>query len=121
MRQPLTELPLGQEGGGMRIAGVPDWGGQAVKYLELPAGTDFGPMLEGLPGDMCPARHWGHVIEGVIEVRYVDGTEETIQAGDLFYMPPGHTAKVLDDVKFVEFSPADESAEVDEHLQAKMG
>lgn len=72
MRQPLTELPVGQEGGGIRVAGVPDWGGQAAKYLEFPAGTDFGPMLEGLPDDMCPARHWGYVIEGVIEVRYTE-------------------------------------------------
>lgn len=117
MRQGLTELPVGQEGGGIRIAGAPDWGGQAANYIELPAGTDLGPMLKGLPDDMCPARHWGYIIDGAIEVRYTDGTEETMREGDLFYMPAGHTAKVLEDVKFVDFSPADEMAQVNEHLQ----
>jgi hypothetical protein len=35
---------------------------------------------------------------------FADG-EETVRAGDLFYLPPGHTVVVQHDVEYVEFSP----------------
>ena len=34
---------------------------------------------------------------------YADA-EEVLTAGDLFYLPPGHTPLVEEDVEFVEFS-----------------
>jgi hypothetical protein len=36
---------------------------------------------------------------------FADG-EETVPAGDLFYLPPGHTVAVQHDVEYVEFSPS---------------
>jgi len=44
-----------------------------------------------LPGGFCPVPHFGYCLRGKLHVRYQDGAEEVIQAGDLFYMPPGHT------------------------------
>jgi hypothetical protein len=53
-----------------------DWGGQLVRHLVLPPGTDFTPLFAGLPGGLCQCPHWGYVIAGSIHVRYADGTEE---------------------------------------------
>ena len=81
--------------------------------ISLPAGTDLAPMLRGLPNDLCPCPHWGYVIKGRIRVTYADGVE-VLEAGDLFYLPPGHTPLVEEDVVFVEFSqPAEFEAVLD--------
>jgi hypothetical protein len=75
--------------------------------VSLPAGTDLGPLLRGLPNDLCPCPHWGYVLKGRMRMTYSDG-EEVLTQGDLFYMPPGHTGVVEEDVEFVEFSPPGE-------------
>ncbi|MGW0859709.1 PspA-associated protein PspAA, partial [Streptomyces sp. NPDC002690] len=31
---------------------------------ELPKGTDMGPALVGLPGDLCSCPHWGYMLKG---------------------------------------------------------
>jgi EutQ-like cupin domain len=81
-----------------------DWGEMRLIAMSLPAGTDLGPLLKGLPNDLCPCPHWGYVIKGQMRVSYTD-KEETIRAGDLFYLPPGHTGVVEADFEAVEFSP----------------
>jgi hypothetical protein len=85
------------------IRGV-DWGDLRAMIISLPAGTDLAPLLQGLPNDLCPCPHWGYIIKGRIRMTYADG-EEFLRAGDLFYLPPGHTPFVEEDVEFVEFSP----------------
>jgi ribosomal protein L16 Arg81 hydroxylase len=46
-------------------------------------------------------------------VTYAEG-EEILRAGDLFYLPPGHTPLVEEDVEFVEFSrPTEHQAVLD--------
>lgn len=45
----------------------------------------------------CQTRHLGYVISGRMQVRMDDGTESTVQAGDLFDLAPGHDAWVLGD------------------------
>jgi len=37
--------------------------------------------------------------------KYDDGTEEILTAGEVFYMPPGHTGIVKKDMKIIDFSP----------------
>ena len=103
MRATRDELPIlfGDDPAAVRGA---DWGGLRAMVISLPAGTDLAPLLQGLPNDLCPCPHWGYVVKGRIRVRYAEG-EETLQAGDLFYLPPGHTPLVEEDVEFVEFSP----------------
>jgi len=46
-------------------------------------------MLKSLPGGNCSCPHWGYVFKGRMIVRYGDH-EEVFEAGDAFYMPPGH-------------------------------
>ena len=53
-------------------------------------------------------------------MKYDDGTEEKLQAGDVFYMQPGHTAVVEKDTKLIDFSPESELKEVMDHVAKKM-
>ena len=53
-------------------------------------------------------------------VKYDDGTEERLTTGDVFYLPPGHTALVEKDLKFLDFSPEKELKEVMDHIAKKM-
>jgi CspA family cold shock protein len=62
-------------------------------YVELGPGADLRPLLKGLPDDHCQVPHWGYVLKGSMTIAYADGQEETLRAGDLWYLPPGHTAR----------------------------
>jgi hypothetical protein len=84
-----------------------DWGGLRAMILSLPAGTDLGPLLQGLPDNLCSCPHWGYIVKGRVRVTYAD-TEEILETGDLFYLPPGHTGYVEEDTVQVEFSPPDQ-------------
>ena len=99
---------------------IPGYGGLTVGYNELPAGTDFKPLLQGLENDSCHCPHWGYMIEGTLRMNYDDGTEEIVTTGDVFYLQPGHTAIVEEDMKFLDFSPEKEINEVMEHMGKKM-
>jgi hypothetical protein len=80
-----------------------DWGDLRATVVAMPAGTDARPLFKGLPDDRCPAPHWGYVIKGQLRVIYAD-REEVLRTGDLYYLPPGHTAVVEEDFEGVEFS-----------------
>jgi len=90
------------------------------EYFSLGAGTDISPLLQGLPGDLCRAPHWGYVLEGELTVTYADGTDESLAGGDLFYWPPGHTVKVGANADVILFSPQREHCEVIDHMLKKM-
>ena len=51
--------------------------------------------------------------------RYGDH-EEVIEAGDAFYMPPGHIPIVDAGCELVQFSPADKLRQVTEQMTANM-
>ena len=119
MRSNVKELPIAHEALGEMIRGQ-GWGEMTSAYMEYPAGLDFGPLLEGLEGDLCQCPHWGFVIEGRIRVSYTDGTEETVGAGEIYYWPSGHTIVVEEPVKMVEFSPHEQMSEVVTHVVSKL-
>ena len=79
------------------------------------------PLLEGLPQSLCPCPHWGTVLKGSIHVRYADGREEVVRAGDVYYWPPGHTVWVDEDYEAVEFSPSRPMCDLIDHLNSKLG
>ena len=118
MRANRNELPIlfGEDPASIRGA---DWGGQRTMFITLPAGTDLAPLLQGLPNDLCPCPHWGYIIKGRVRLTYADG-EEILTAGDLFYLPPGHSPFVEEDVEFVEFSPPAEHQAVLNTIQANI-
>jgi hypothetical protein len=96
------------------------YGDMSATYHELPEGTDFTPLLKGLENDSCHCPHWGYIFEGTFRFIYDDKSEEVFEAGDVFYSPPGHTAIVDKDVKFIEFSPTRELDEVLAHVGRRM-
>ncbi|MBU0982821.1 MAG: cupin domain-containing protein [candidate division Zixibacteria bacterium] len=99
---------------------VAEWDQTAVAYVELTAGADATPLLEGLQGDKCQCPHWGYMLKGAIHVRYTNGDEEVCKAGEMFYWPAGHTVWVEEDTSFVEFSPKHELKAVYDHIGKKM-
>jgi hypothetical protein len=119
MRAAEHDIPVELELGALLTRGQ-EWGGQLVRHLTLPPGTDFTPLLKGLPGDACQCPHWGYVLAGSIHVRYADGTEEVSRAGDVYHWPAGHTGWTDEGVTFVEFSPAEDLRAVLEHVGAQL-
>lgn len=99
------------------VAGFDEMAGE---YFSLGAGTDIAPLLEGLPGDACQAPHWGYMVSGSVTVTLDDGSETTCRSGELFYWPPGHSVRVLDDADVVLFSPAHEHEAVLDHMLDRM-
>ncbi len=99
---------------------VGEWDDTSVAYVQLKAGADATPLLEGLPNDQCGCPHWGYMLEGAIHVRYSDGKEEVCRAGEMFYWPGGHTVWVEEDTSFVEFSPRKQLKEVYDHIGKKV-
>ncbi|NLE33959.1 MAG: cupin domain-containing protein [Bacteroidales bacterium] len=99
---------------------VDKWGGLAVVINELPAGTDFAPLLKGLEDDLCQVPHWGYLEKGKIRVIDKSKKEVTIEAGSVFYMPPGHNVIVDEDAKIIDFSPSDQMKDLNKHVLQKV-
>jgi hypothetical protein len=103
MHASRAELPilLGSDTSGIR--GI-DWGNMRAAIVTVPGGTDLTPLFAGLLSDRCQCSHWGYVISGEMVASGTDG-EEILVSGDLFYLPPGHSVRVVKDVEYVELSP----------------
>ena len=91
------------------------------EYFSLSAGVDTTPLFEGLEGDLCQCPHWGYVLAGRLTTTDAAGAQETVEAGDLFYWPPGHNVKVEADAEIVMFSPEHEHSLVIDHMIEKVG
>jgi hypothetical protein len=105
--------------GGVCIQAL-DWGDLNVARIRFPKGADATLLLQGMPENLCQCPHWGAVPRGSIHVRYADGREEVVRAGEVYYWPAGHTVWIDEDYEAVEFSPAGPMGEVIDHLDAKL-
>jgi hypothetical protein len=92
-----------------------EWGDMRLDFAAFPP-HNLAPLLKGLPDDRCQCPHWGFLFKGKIVVRYADH-EETIDAGQAFYMPPGHVPEALEACELVQFSPAAQMREVTEVMR----
>ena len=82
--------------------------GYSVNFTTFREDVDATPLLKGLPDDRCQCPHWGYVISGKVTFRFED-REESFEAGDAFYTPPGHVpVKHEPGSEVVMFSPAEE-------------
>jgi hypothetical protein len=81
-----------------------------VNFVTIRQDHSLAPLLRGLPGDSCQCPHWGYLFAGKITVSYPD-SEETYQAGDAFYMAPGHVPAAEAGTQFIQFSPREQLAE----------
>lgn len=81
-------------------------GGYSVCFESHTADADLADLFRGLPDDRCQFPRWGYVIEGSVAFRLAD-REETFEAGDAYYVPPGHTPIHYAGAEIIEFSPTD--------------
>jgi hypothetical protein len=94
-------LPVLLEAGPNQVRGA-DWAGTRVAVVSVAAGTDFGPLLAGLPNDRCQGEHWGYVIKGRLRITDANDREELLVGGDLYHLTPGHTGVAEEDTVFIE-------------------
>jgi hypothetical protein len=98
--------------------------GYMIGFEEYREDADGTPFFRGLPDDRCQSPHWGYVQRGSLTFKYADH-EETFEAGDAYYAPPGHIPVVAAGTEVVEFSPADAFTEtmavVSQNLAALAG
>ena len=86
-----------------------EWADIHVGFETYNQEFDLAPLLKGLPDDRCQCPHYGYVLKGRMTVRYAD-REEVINAGDAYYMVPGHAPVMEAGTEIVEFSPRTSSA-----------
>ena len=98
--------------------------GYTISFTQFLGDMDGAPLLRGAPDDRCQCPHWGYVLKGKITFRFPD-RDETYEAGDAYYAPPGHTPQMYEGAEIVQFQPADEMAKTMEimmgNLQAMTG
>jgi hypothetical protein len=82
-------------------------GGWTVGFERYSADADLAPLFRGLPDDECQCAHMGYVVTGKLAFRSADG-EEVFEAGDAYYVGPGHTPILHAGTEVVEFSPTEE-------------
>ena len=114
---PVNKIPKNPRNGFQNLSGL---GGMSIGYMDVPAPADFTPFFEGLPENMCSSPPWGYVIDGSLRIKYSDGQEETVNAGEVFYWPAPHTGVVDKNVKFIDISPDGKFIPVMDHLAKKM-
>lgn len=93
--------------------------GYSIGFETYSADGDMRDLFKGLPNDQCQAPHWGYVLEGKITYHTADGTE-VFEAGDAYYVGPGHTPEIHAGGRVVEFSPSDELAKTMEAITKNM-
>lgn len=86
------------------------------EYFTLAEGVDTTPLFQGLEGNLCQTPHWGFVLKGRITTTDAAGKQETVNADDLFYWPPGHNVRVDADAEIIMFSPQHEHTVVIDHM-----
>jgi hypothetical protein len=93
--------------------------GYAFSFVTINEDHSLAPMLAGLPEGRCWCPHWGTLFKGQITVTYAD-REEVFEAGDAFYMTPGHVPATAKGSEFLQISPAEAMNETIAAIQASM-
>ncbi len=79
-------------------------GDYTVGFETYTADADLAELFKGLPDDHCQCPHWGVVLTGKLKFTSSDG-DTIIQAGEAYYMPPGHLPYLYAGTEVIEFSP----------------
>ena len=99
-------LPVASDSPGYESRQV-EWGDLNVAYETIAGGLDATEPFRVLPDGRCQCPHWGYVIKGRLRIKYAD-REETISAGEAYYIEPGHIPVIEEDAELIEFSPLGE-------------
>jgi hypothetical protein len=84
-----------------------DIDGYTVNFVSFRQDMDGTPLLKGMPDDSCQCPHWGYVLKGRVTYRFSDH-DEVFEAGDAFYLPPGHIPLADAGSELVQFSPSEQ-------------
>ena len=82
-------------------------GDYTIGFETYTADADLSELFQGLPDDRCQCPHWGVVLKGKVKFTTDDG-ETVIEAGEAYYMPPGHLPTLFAGTEVIEFSPTHE-------------
>jgi hypothetical protein len=94
--------------------------GYRIGFTTFKEDIDATPLLKGLRDDRCQCPHWGYVVSGRVVFRFPD-REETYEAGDAFYTPPGHIPVQHEPgSEILMFSPAEEIRETEAAIMQNM-
>jgi hypothetical protein len=66
-------------------------------------------LFKGAPNDQCQAPHIGYVLKGKYGMRIAEGVEEVFEAGDAFFIGPGHTPIIFAGCEIVYFTRTEEA------------
>jgi hypothetical protein len=116
---PVDQMPLEIDLGELQTRYV-EMGEMAIRHARIPAMTDMGPVLAGLPRDRCPSPHWGIVLAGSLTLVHCDGSEETVHAGEVSHWPAGHTATSDYGATFLEVGPVGPMRQFGEHARRRL-
>jgi hypothetical protein len=99
-----------------RVAKLGDF---TVAFETLRSGKDPAANFQDFPDGRCPCPHWGIVVKGRWTARYGDH-EETFEAGDVLYTPPGHLPLAEPGTELITFSPTEGIEQVNAVLAKAM-
>jgi hypothetical protein len=94
-------------------------GDYTVNFLSFKETQDMGPMFGGLPDGRCQCPHWGYVLKGRQTWKFAD-REEVFEAGDAFYVEPGHVPVFDAGTEMIQFSPTAEMKATDDAIRQYM-
>src|SRR5674536_380047 len=83
--------------------------GWTVSMETHPIDLDAAFLFKGAPNDQCQAPHMGFVLKGKYGMRTADGVEEVYEAGDAFFVGPGHTPITFAGCEIVYFTRTEEA------------
>lgn len=90
-------------------------GDLTVAFETIRGDDDPAPIFQGMPEDRCPCPHWGLVVAGRLVLRYADH-DDTFEAGEVYYSPPGHLPRASAGTELITFSPTTALAELNAAL-----
>ena len=93
--------------------------GYTISIVSFAAEIDGAPLLRGLKDDLCQCPHWGYVVKGTATFTFADHVE-VFEAGDAFYLPPGHSPAHSADSELVMLSHRYELRETKDAMQRNM-
>jgi quercetin dioxygenase-like cupin family protein len=81
--------------------------GRKMTRIAIDQGFDWvknvSPLLPGCPV-WSPATHFGFLESGEMGVKFKDGTDKVIKAGEAYFIPPGHLPLMSKSAVMVDFS-----------------
>ena len=92
-----------------------DVDGYTINFLSFGQTMDATPLMKGLPDERCQCRHWGYVLSGRLTLTFADHVE-VFEAGDAFYVQPGHVPSVEAGTEYLQFSPSEQLKVVSETM-----